>query len=134
MMGNKSQEWLRDVVVINENKDVRIAGDVELYRSAGDLGRKIEPWYINDVEFLALNGLGQTLVLKTYGSEISISIDSSIEPDAALLLALLQAAAQGMRDARIFRSSKRKLTLGPMESKGILPTTVEGLVAYVGFN
>jgi hypothetical protein len=125
--------WLDDVVIVNESSDLEIAGDVQIYRSEGDVGRRLEHWYVGDVEHLALTGTGQKATLGLRDKLVVIERVEPFPPGPAMLKAWLRASAQRMLSTRIERARKGKAELGALEARGVLPTSTEGLIAYIGF-
>ena len=62
------------------------------------------------------------------------------EPEVSVLKEWLISAAKSLREARIYKADKpgiklfRSTRIGEAERQGILPTSIEGLIAYVGFS
>lgn len=130
---NDTPNWLDDVVVVNENSDTKIAGDVQIYRSEGDVGRQLEHWYVGEVGHLALTGTGQKATL---GLRDKLVVVERVEPfpaGPAMLNAWLTATAQDLLSTRTERARKGKAELGALEAQGVLPKSTEGLIAYIGF-
>lgn len=130
---NDSPNWLDDVVVVNESSDPKLAGDVQIYRSEGDVSRQLEHWYVGDVEHLALTGTGHKATL---GLRDKLVVVERVEPfpaGPAMLNAWLTATAQHLLSTRTERARKGKAELGALEARGVLPTSIEGLIAYIGF-
>jgi len=125
--------WLDDVVVVNESSDPEIAGDVQIYRSAGDVGRQLEHWYVGDVEHLALTGAGKKATLGLRDKLVVVERVEPFPPGPAMLNAWLTATARHLLSTRIERARKGKAELGTLEAQGVLPTSTEGLIAYIGF-
>ncbi|MBL8531465.1 MAG: hypothetical protein JNK94_07000 [Hyphomonadaceae bacterium] len=126
-------DWLSDVIVVNESSDPQIAGDVQVYRNATDVSYQLEHWYVGDVEHLALDGLGRRVVLGLDGNKVVVERTEPCPDGQALLLSWLLVLAQHLRKVRLDRATKKHFDLGAAEASGVLPTTVEGLIAYVGF-
>jgi hypothetical protein len=85
--------WLRDVVVVNESDDVHVAGDVQVYRNATDMSHQLEHWYV-DVPHLALDGLGRRAVLGSTGDRIIIERLEDYADGRALLQTWLLSTAR----------------------------------------
>lgn len=132
-MSNLNEHWLADVVILNESSDRDIAGDVSIFRSFGDAELKLEPWYVLDECFFALNGLGQVLEFTTDHGRTLAKVTDATATDIETLRNWLSATAEHYRDVRAEKSKKRKCAPGVQEAKGILPTSIEGLIAFVGF-
>lgn len=130
---NSAPNWLDDVIVVNESGDLCVAGDVQIYRNEGDVGRQLEDWYVNEVDHLALTGTGRKATL---GLRHMVVVVERLEPFAegpALLYVWLRSTAQHLLSVRMERAHKGKGHLGSLEAEGVLPETVEGLIAYIGF-
>lgn len=127
-----SKNWLSDVTVINETNNIQDVGDLSVFRSLGDACLKLEPWYV-DEDFHALNGLGQSLEFSASGFTTKATIVSGLEPNPHLLLSWLSQSAEHVFKAREYKATKNKLVLGQAESSHVLPITIEGLIAYIGF-
>ncbi len=130
--------WLSDVVILNENREYRAAGDVDVFRSLGDACRYLEPWYIEQEMFFTLNGLGQAIEFSVENNMVVGAVNGVSRPDADTLKVWLVTTAGHVFEARKHRSVKRgvfstPVLLGEQESKGVLPQSVEGLIAYIGF-
>lgn len=125
--------WLDDVIIVNESNTPAIAGDVQIYRNEGDVGRQLEHWYVSDVEHLALTGLGDRATLGLRGSLVVVERREKWAEGPEMLRGWLIATAQHLLAARTDRERKGKLHLGRSEAQGVLPDTIEGLIAYIGF-
>lgn len=125
--------WLTDVIVLNESGDPEVNGDVQVYRNASDLSYQLEHWYVGDVEHLALDGLGRRVVLGLDGHRVIVERIEEYPEGPALLRSWLFSLAQHLRKVRIERATKKRFELGAAETSGVLPQTIEGLIAYVGF-
>jgi hypothetical protein len=119
-------------VVVNESDDVHVAGDVQVYRNATDMSHQLEHWYV-DVPHLALDGLGRRAVLGSTGDRIIIERLEDYADGRALLQTWLLSTARSRQAARAERARRKHFVLGAAETSGTLPTTIEGLIAYVGF-
>jgi hypothetical protein len=129
----EAPHWLDDVIVVNENCDPLVAGDVQIYRNEGDVGRQLEHWYVGDVEHLALTRTGQKAALGLRDKLVVVERLESFPAGPALLNRWLEATAQHLLSVRTERAQKGKAQLGTLEARGVLPTTTEGLIAYIGF-
>jgi hypothetical protein len=118
---------------LNENSDPTVAGDVQIYRNEGALGRQLEHWFVGDAAHLALTGTGQKAKLGLRDTLVVVERVESFPEGPALLNNWLKATANHVLCVRRERSGKGKLLLGALEAQGILPTTTEGLIAYIGF-
>lgn len=129
----QSANWLDDVIVLNESSDPTVAGDVQIYRNGGDLGRQLEHWYVDDVEHLALTGTGQRAVLGLRGELVVVERVEPFPEGPDLLRAWLDKTARHILSVRKEKAGKRNVSPGALESEGVLPATIEGLIAYIGF-
>jgi hypothetical protein len=130
---NSESNWIDDVIVLNENGDPSVAGDVQIFRNEGEVERQLEDWYVNEVDHLALTGTGRKATL---GLRNRMVVVERLEPFAegpTLLYLWLRASAQHLLSVRTERAHKGKGHLGSLEAEGVLPDTVEGLIAYIGF-
>lgn len=130
--------WLYDVAVFNESEDYAVPGDVLVYRNIEEMCSGMEAWMVEDGGIgFCLNGLGQTIKLDMIGEKAVGLVDDASEPDLATLQSWLKSAAQNVRDARAIKSRKKPRffwsppTLGYVEAQGVLPETIEGLIAYI---
>lgn len=122
-------------MILNESRDVNRAGDVSVFRSAGEACRYLEHWWVENCEGFVFSATGHQLVLGV-DSDGSVIV-AAIEPHpngGAIVLGWLNALAGSVLEARRVRASKGKTILGSHEESGCLPITIEGLVAYVGFD
>ena len=68
-------------------------------------------------------------------NDIVVADDGADRPsDTETLLAWLTATARHVQDTRQKRAEKGKVVLGDCEKRGVLPSTVEGLIAHIGFS
>jgi hypothetical protein len=129
----EAPHWLDDVIIVNESSDPEIAGDVQIYRNEGDVGRQLEHWYVSDVEHLALTGTGQKAALGLRGKLVVVDRVEPFPAGPSLLSTWLEATARHSLSVRTERARKGQTQLGALGARGVLPTTTEGLIAYIGF-
>ena len=55
------QDWLADVVIVNESRDEAAVGDLSVFRSVGEACAKLEPWWVQDREGFAYTAAGERL-------------------------------------------------------------------------
>ncbi|MEP3275867.1 MAG: hypothetical protein ABJN26_15895 [Stappiaceae bacterium] len=140
MHENGSDTWLSDVAILNENFRFSEAGDVAVYRNIADMCEKLEHWFVEENHGFALTGNGLPIELSTDGERVFGKVSEQKKPEPAILKGWLISAAAALRDARIYQADKRGLKLfgstniGLAERSGILPETVEGLIAYLGMD
>jgi hypothetical protein len=128
------RQWLSDVVIVNESSSETAPGDVTVYRSIGEACRALEYWWVEESRGHAFTASGDRLIL-TVDESRSVTVDRR-EPCAsgtAIVREWLRSAAYSVLQARKARAAKRKVFLTLFEEGGSLPSTVEGLIAYVGF-
>jgi hypothetical protein len=130
--------WLDEVVILNDSDGTSIEesmpGDVSIYRSEGDALRALEPWAVKDSQIFAFNAAGKRLVLGLGSADQVIVVrreDCSDGPE--IVLKLLTSLAQTTVDARGRIAQKGGVVLSGYEQHGALSTTIEGLIAYIGF-
>lgn len=130
--------WLNEVVIINDSDGASIEesmpGDVSIYRSEGDAIRYLEPWAVEQSQIFAFNAVGQRLVLGLGAAGQVIIVrreDCSDGPD--IVLKWLRSLTQTTLNARVRFAQNGRVVLGGYEEVGALPTTIEGLIAYIGF-
>ncbi len=125
--------WLEDVIVVNENIDPQMAGDVQVYRHEVAVGLQLEHWYV-DEPHMALTGIGDKAILGLRGSLVIVERREPFADGAQLLNQWLTAKALHLLSVRRDRARKGKVQLSALEAQGVLPETVEGLLVYVGFD
>lgn len=135
---NTDHVWLSDVAIFNESENYSVPGDVSIYRNIHEMCAGMEAWMVEGGGIgFALNGLGQQIRLEMDGEDAIGSVVHTSEPDIDTVISWLQHAAKGVQEARIHRSKKKPWflwslpVLGDAEEKGVLPETVEGLLAYI---
>ncbi|MBJ3762187.1 hypothetical protein ILP92_05450 [Maribius pontilimi] len=131
-----SQDWLQDVIVCNDSPSYDTPGDVTVYRSAEDLCIAIEPWRVEGVGHI-LNGHGQRIRLMLRDEAVLAELDEGGTADPETLRSWLRHAARAVHAARVHRAEAKggwfsaRAGLGAREAEGVLPDTIEGLLAYI---
>ncbi|WP_326524859.1 hypothetical protein [Sphingomonas sp.] len=125
--------WLDEVVVLNESRDENVPGDVSIYRSEGEAFSKIEDWWIENGEGFAFTATGVRLVLGVDGGVATVICREQCADGQAIVLNWLQALAQTTLAARNRAAQGQGAILSQAEEDGALPTSVEGLIGYIGF-
>jgi hypothetical protein len=128
-----AQTWLKEIIILNENDDPQRPGDVQLFRSALGLCHHLEPWFVEDVGHLALNGIGDRVVLGVAGKNVVIDRTENYESGLDLLRAWLQPTALRIHNMRVDAEKKKRLAKGSLAPDGVMPESIEGLIAYIGF-
>lgn len=137
-MNLPSRSWLSDVAVFNESDEYTVPGSVSIFRNMKEMCSGMEAWMVEGGGIgFALNGLGQTIELEMAGEQVVGSVLEHSKPDLTTLTIWLQAAAKAVREARSIKSQKKPWffwsppTLGKAELEGVMPDTIEGLLAYI---
>lgn len=126
--------WLDEVIVVNESKDERTPGDVSIYRSEGDAFTHLEAWWVENAEGFVFTASGVRLILGVGLSGEVIVARREADPEGPdIVLGWLRALAQVTLEARNRVAQNGKAILSQAEEQGALPTTLEGLLAYIGF-
>jgi hypothetical protein len=125
--------WLHDIILVNDGPKTLEPGDVSVFRSAGDACSYLEPWWVEERHGMAFNAFGEKVSLGTDDSRVVVKGYQRHPDGEEIVLCWLNYSARAILEARLHKAAKGKLRLGEAETKGVLPTSVEGLVAYVGF-
>lgn len=127
-------DWLDEVFVLNESRDESVPGDISIYRSEGDGCGAIEAWWVENSEGFAFTATGVRLILGVgvFG-EVIVTRREECSEGPAIVLSWLQALAQTTLEARNRVAQDGRAILSRAEEEGALPTSVEGLLAYIGF-
>ena len=130
--------WLYDVAVFNESEDYALPGAVSVYRNIEKMCSGMEAWMVEDGGIgFCLNGLGHALKHDMIGERVLGQVDDNSEPDLTTLQLWLTSVARSIHEVRAFKSRKKPRlfwsppTLGLVEAQGVLPDTIEGLIAYI---
>jgi hypothetical protein len=130
-----SLTWLHDIVLVNDGPDETCPGDVAVFRNLTDARAYLEHW-AESLDDAVFSGAGQRLIMAA-DQHGNISIQARIDrvDGEAIIKAWLTRVAQAIFESRRYRAGKRwkRVNLGELEAQGVLPDTVEGLIAYVGF-
>ena len=126
--------WLDEVIIVNESNDERIAGDVSVYRSEGDALNNLEAWWVENSEGHAFSATGNRLVLGVGASRMVVVVRrEECREGPEIVLECLRSHARDVLQARQRQAQEGRAILSRAEEEGQLPTSVEGLVAYIGF-
>jgi hypothetical protein len=131
-----ANDWLTDIVVVNESRDEAIAGDISVFRSAGEACSWLEHWWVENGEGFAFTAAGVRLALGVdeRNTRVIVTGQQAVPNGGQVVEGWLRASASAVLEARRTKAGKGKAVLSPSEERGQLPTSVEGLIAYVGFN
>ncbi|MEO8455458.1 MAG: hypothetical protein ABI454_09875 [Sphingomicrobium sp.] len=125
---------LADIVVVNENADEATAGDVTVFRNAEAACGWLEHWWVENGEGSAFTASGERLTLGVDHHDRVVVVDREAAAEGtALVESWLRSAAAAVLQARRVKAARGKVVLNQSEQEGRLPTSVEELVAYVGF-
>jgi hypothetical protein len=130
-----SLTWLHDIVLVNDGPDETCPGDVDVFRNLTDARAYLEHW-AESVECAVFSGAGQKLIMEAdQHGNVSIRTREDRADGEAIIKAWLTRMAKAILESRRARVGKRwrSVNLGELEAQGVLPDTVEGLIAYVGF-
>lgn len=126
-------EWLADVVIVNESPDEG-AGDVSIFRSVGEACSHLEHWWVEESHGFAYTAAGERLTLDVDGRDRVIVTGKQAVPEGEeIVRGWLQSCAASLLRARKVKAARGKAILGEGEEREQLPTSIEGLIAYVGF-
>lgn len=126
-------KWLAQVVVVNDNTDISVGGDVSIFRNGMEACTHLEPWWVEAGEGLALTGTGERVVFGIDGPRVVIVRCEPYGEGMALLNNWLRHAAIGVLATRMKRARTNRAALTADEARGEVPRSIEGLIAYVGF-
>ena len=126
-------DWLRDIILVNEGGSRLGPGDLSLFRSAGDACRYLEPWWVEERHGHAFTASGEAVTLATDGGQVVVQGYEAHPDGPAVVHAWLRHSAAAILEARRHKAAKGKIRLGHAEDAGVLPTSIEGLIAYIGF-
>lgn len=126
--------WLDDVVLLNESKEEHAPGDVSVHRSEGEALSEIEGWWVENEEGFAFSAAGERLVLAVGPTGgVFVARRETCPEGPAIVLGWLRALAEARLKARSRAAEDGRAILGRAEEEEALPDSVEGLLAYVGF-
>jgi hypothetical protein len=130
-----TSDWLADIVIVNESGDERTPGDVGVFRSAGELCGHLEHWWVEEGYGFAFTAAGERLTLDVDGKErVIVAGREDVSDGTEIVRGWLHASAAAILDARKAKAAKGRAVLGTAEGRDQLPASIEGLIAYVGFN
>ena len=125
--------WLDGIVILNESPEERRPGDVSIHRSVGDACEALEHWFVNNNESHACTASGTRLILiAEHNGPITVCRREECVDGGEIILGWLQSLAETTLDARKRAAQTRRVMLSAEEEQGVLPTTIEGLIGYIG--
>ena len=129
------ESWLADVLLVNDCPEWRQPGDVMVFRNFDDARSYLEHW-ADEPELSAVFATGDKLIIAAdeHGN-ISVDRREPIADGQEVVRTWLKEMAAAVLVTRRHRSTKRwrRTNLGDAEQAGVLPDTIEGLIAYTGF-
>lgn len=124
--------WLSEIVVLNESRDEAVPGDVSIFRHAGDACAHLEYWWVEDKEGFAITAAGHRIKLGVDAKRnVIIAGMDDVPTGTDVVRSWLRSVASGVLEERTRKAKKGKLRLSPSEREGQLPTSSEGLIAYI---
>ncbi|QQV76555.1 hypothetical protein H5J25_14015 [Sphingomonas aliaeris] len=127
------RNWLDEIVIVNESKEERLPGDVSLYRSIGDACEALEYWWVKNGEGHAFTASGVRLVLTAEDNGlVTVASREECAEGPAIVVTWLMSLAETALEARKRVAQDGRAILSAAEEAGSLPTTVDGLIAYIG--
>lgn len=127
-----TDNWLSEIVVVNESSDEAVAGDVSIFRHAGDACAHLEYWWVEDKEGFAITAAGHRIELGVGAKrDVIIAGIEEVPTGADVVQAWLHSLASFVLMERTRKAKKGKVRLSPSEADGHLPTSSEGLIAYI---
>lgn len=130
-----SGSWLHDIVLVNDGPNEFEPGDVYVFRSFADACSYLEHW-AEEPELAVFSAEGEQLTVKADEFGNMGIIERQFRADGLdVVTTWLRRMAEAVSAARRHRAGKRwrRIHLGEREAQGVLPQTIEGLIAYVGF-
>lgn len=126
--------WLNDVVIVNESRDEREAGDVSIFRNAGEACGWLEHWWVQNGEGFAFTAAGDRLTLDADERDrVYVSDRQAVVGGPEIVRGWLRSTAAALLETRKAKARKGRLVLGAAEEQEQLPVSIEGLIAYLGF-
>ena len=131
----EADQWLCDIVIINESREEGIAGDIAVYRSVGEACRAVEPWWVEGREGYAFTASGDRLIFGVDAfNRVVVNGRERCAEGPQVVERWLNAHAASVLEARKHRAQKGTDILGRCEEQGLLPKSVTALIAYSGFS
>ena len=127
--------WLHDIMLVNESTSGVEAEpeDVDVFRSMAAACRYLEPWWVEEGHGFAFSAAGDRIVLGVENDRVVVERREPCAEGTEIVRSWLRHSAEALLAMRRAKAAKGKVLLGAAEAQGVLPTSIEGLVAYVGF-
>lgn len=127
-----TDNWLSEIVVVNESSEEAVAGDVSIFRHADDACAWLEHWWVEDKEGFAITAAGHRIELGVGAKQnVIVSGVEEVPTGIDVVRSWLHSVASGVLEERTRKANKGRFRLSPSEVDGQLPTTSEGLIAYI---
>ncbi|MFN4041340.1 MAG: hypothetical protein ACK4I0_06730 [Brevundimonas sp.] len=127
-----TDNWLSEIVVVNESPDETVAGDVSIFRHAGDACAHLEYWWVEDKEGFAMTAAGHRVELGVGAKRDVIIVGMEEVPTGTeVVRSWLHSVATHVLEKRSHKAKRGKLRLSPSEAQGHLPASSEALIAYI---
>lgn len=127
-----TDNWLSEIVVLNESHDEAVVGDVSIFRHADDACAYLEDWWVEDKEGFAITAAGHRIRLGIGAKRDVVIVDTEQAPTGAdVVQTWLHSLADSVLAARTHEANKGKMRLSPSELRGQLPSSTAGLIAYI---
>lgn len=127
-----TDNWLSEIVVVNESSDEAVAGDVSIFRHADDACAWLEHWWVEDKEGFAITAAGHRIELGVGAKQnVIVSGVEEVPTGTDVVRSWLHSVASGVLEQRTRKAKKGVLKLSPSEMRGQLPVCSEELIAYI---
>lgn len=127
-----TDNWLSEIVVLNESSDEVVAGDVTIFRHAGDVCAYLEYWWVEDKEGFAITAAGHRIDLGVGPKrEVVIAGIEDVPTGADLVRSWLHMVASKVLEDRSRKAKSGRLRLSPSEAQRRLPASSGELIAYI---
>jgi hypothetical protein len=127
---------LGEVVIVNDNRDPLVPGDVSVFRTELDACRYLEPWWVEEGGGLALNAKGERLDfgVSEDGLRVVVAARTPLPEGQGIAVRFLRARAEAVCAARRKRNTPSR---GVRAENGLMqepPSDLEGLITYAGYD
>ena len=114
-----ASNWLDDIVVVNESRDEVTAGDVSVFRSAGEACNRLEHRWVDNGEGFAFTATGERLTLGVDEKNQVTVTGRQLAPEGTeVVLGWLRAYAATVLDTRRAKATKGNVKLSRSEERG----------------
>ena len=106
------------------------------FATPGEACASLEHWWVENGEGFAFTAAGVRLALGVdeRNSRVIVTGQQAAPNSVEVVKGWLHAYASAVLEARRAKAGNGKAVLSPSEERGQLPTSIEGLIAYVGFD